>query len=244
MSLFPCSRIRRGFTLIELLVVVAIIAILAAILFPVFGRARENARRSSCQSNLKQLGLALTQYVQDYDERFPWSNRTNAADYGAGTLRNPGQLLDSYVKNRQIWRCPSDTVNSAAVNNSYFTVSYIYNDHYLNKYLSSGSRTRTGSATEPRHIAEIRNVSEVMYFADSWDANPHFLYNLKHDAAGEAFRKITGNPFTTVENVKNGHLGGGNFLYVDGHVKWMNSGKMGEEMVKGAAVKTSIFEEF
>ena len=62
---------RNGFALIELLVVIAIIAILAAILFPVFSRARENARRSSCSSNLKQIGLAAMQYVQDYDERMP-----------------------------------------------------------------------------------------------------------------------------------------------------------------------------
>jgi prepilin-type N-terminal cleavage/methylation domain-containing protein len=65
------SRKRTGFTLIELLVVIAIIAILAAILFPVFARARENARRASCQSNLKQIGLAVYQYTQDYDEKCP-----------------------------------------------------------------------------------------------------------------------------------------------------------------------------
>ena len=64
-------RFQSAFTLIELLVVIAIIAILAAILFPVFGRARENARRSSCQSNMKQVGIALMQYTQDYDERLP-----------------------------------------------------------------------------------------------------------------------------------------------------------------------------
>ena len=63
----------RGFTLIELLVVIAIIGILAAILFPVFSRARENARRTSCMSNLKQLGLAAMQYVQDYDGRYPFA---------------------------------------------------------------------------------------------------------------------------------------------------------------------------
>ena len=62
---------RSGFTLIELLVVIAIIAILAAILFPVFARARENARRTSCVSNLKQIGLGIMQYTQDYDERYP-----------------------------------------------------------------------------------------------------------------------------------------------------------------------------
>ena len=71
---------RVAFTLIELLVVIAIIAILAAILFPVFGRARENARRSSCQSNMKQIGLAFAQYTQDYDERLPLST-----DGGSGT---------------------------------------------------------------------------------------------------------------------------------------------------------------
>lgn len=66
---------RRGFTLIELLVVIAIIALLAAILFPVFARARENARRASCQSNLKQIGLSVVQYTQDYDETFPLQAR-------------------------------------------------------------------------------------------------------------------------------------------------------------------------
>jgi len=63
---------KRGFTLIELLVVIAIIAILAAILFPVFAKVREKARQTSCLSNEKQLGLAITQYVQDYDEKLPW----------------------------------------------------------------------------------------------------------------------------------------------------------------------------
>ena len=65
------QKAKRGFTLIELLVVIAIISILAAILFPVFARARENARRASCQSNMKQAGLAFMQYTQDYDERLP-----------------------------------------------------------------------------------------------------------------------------------------------------------------------------
>ena len=85
---------RTGFTLIELLVVIAIIAILAAILFPVFAKAREKARQASCQSNLKQIGLAVTMYYGDYDETLP--NRQ------AITWK-----LSPYVKNTQLWRCPS-----------------------------------------------------------------------------------------------------------------------------------------
>jgi prepilin-type N-terminal cleavage/methylation domain-containing protein/prepilin-type processing-associated H-X9-DG protein len=94
------SFVRRpsGFTLIELLVVIAIIAILASILFPVFGRARENARRSSCQSNLKQIGLAFRQYAGDYDGWTPGS--------GLGGRSWPTMILP-YVKSGQLFACPS-----------------------------------------------------------------------------------------------------------------------------------------
>ncbi len=107
---------RRGFTLIELLVVIAIIAILAAILFPVFARARENARKANCMSNVKQLGLGFQQYKQDYDETWP-------AMYWSGSRWEPypyywGGEIQPYVKNSKIFLCPSkqDTV-----------CSYIYN---------------------------------------------------------------------------------------------------------------------
>src|SRR5690606_28544578 len=84
----------KGFTLIELLVVIAIIAILAAILFPVFARARENARRASCMSNEKQLALGLLMYTQDYDERLP--------DYHGGTAPYFPDLIFPYVKSYQV----------------------------------------------------------------------------------------------------------------------------------------------
>ncbi|RYX82660.1 DUF1559 domain-containing protein [bacterium] len=97
-----CSK--KAFTLIELLVVIAIIAILAAILFPVFARARENARRSSCQSNLKQIGLGILQYTQDYDEAYPqmyaggWAGRYRWMD-----------CTTPYIKSDQLFNCPSDS---------------------------------------------------------------------------------------------------------------------------------------
>lgn len=113
---------KHGFTLIELLIVVAIIAILASILFPVFGRARENARRSTCQSNLKQLGLAFSQYIQDYDETYPYASNYGCANLG--NYRNWAPVTAPYVNGgkpmdwqegsktaHSIYTCPSDTAS-------------------------------------------------------------------------------------------------------------------------------------
>lgn len=123
------TRIHHGFTLIELLVVIAIIAILAAILFPVFAQARESARTISCLSNQKQIGTAVIMYLQDYDEKYPWSaiNLNDCAGAGRGTgcgyseymrrdlpwvnLRVTAwgwdKLIYPYVKNIQAYKCPS-----------------------------------------------------------------------------------------------------------------------------------------
>jgi len=92
---------RRGFTLIELLVVIAIIAILAAILFPVFARAREKARQTACLSNVKQIGLGLLMYAQDYDEKMPFHCG------GWGWVICWAEAIAPYTKNAQIQRCPS-----------------------------------------------------------------------------------------------------------------------------------------
>lgn len=97
---------RKGFTLIELLVVIAIIAILAAILFPVFARAREQARKANCLSNARQIALALTQYAQDYDEMLVM--RYIGPEPGTNRQRSWKDALEPYLKNADIYRCPSN----------------------------------------------------------------------------------------------------------------------------------------
>jgi prepilin-type N-terminal cleavage/methylation domain-containing protein/prepilin-type processing-associated H-X9-DG protein len=105
MTMSPLSSKKRpGFTLIELLVVIAIIAILAAILFPVFQKVRENARRASCASNLKQLGTAVTQYTQDADERYPWGGNWGAKEDQC-SLKSQ---LYPFLKTEGVFVCPSD----------------------------------------------------------------------------------------------------------------------------------------
>ena len=132
-----------AFTLIELLVVIAIIAILAAILFPVFATAREKARQTACASNMKQLGLAFLQYLQDYDEIYPGgTDMTSGAFSGNGMSWTP--QIYPYVKSRAVFACPSDTFDYAAFENakgcsstnisqmSPISYSYNFNIWYLN----------------------------------------------------------------------------------------------------------------
>jgi len=158
---------RKGFTLIELLVVIAIIAILAAILFPVFARAREQARKTACLSNLKQIGLALQMYAQDYDETYPDSQiTTNGLDgpgcthpatpyqgalhivcwgirlYYPGTGTSTKVLagyplrLNPYVKNAQLFRCPSDNLVDRWINGNERGSYYMRHAH--DAYVASG----------------------------------------------------------------------------------------------------------
>jgi prepilin-type N-terminal cleavage/methylation domain-containing protein/prepilin-type processing-associated H-X9-DG protein len=209
--------VKRGFTLIELLIVIAIIAILASILFPVFGRARENARRSSCQSNLKQLGLGVAQYSQDYDELFP-ANNAGYTPYGGianGPTASWDIVIQPYVKSTQIITCPSDS-NSVSLNVQGFGLmkrSYAMPD-YLNNDVQWWRGTNQSTVKSPSlTLLLIERINKQANAQGGWGEygfayDTDFVATNEGDSFGEASPTGVGR-----------HLGTSNFLYVDGHVK-------------------------
>ena len=155
---------RRGFTLIELLVVIAIIALLAAILFPVFARARENARKSSCSNNLKQIGLGIAQYVQDYDETMPLGRAGQNINADGSLLADAPwhAAVFPYVKSAQLFRCPSNSNNTKLARSRrpwILPVSYVSCCVNSGDFGGSGVGPIRSNTTTPTAIADITNVS-------------------------------------------------------------------------------------
>ncbi|RYX83583.1 DUF1559 domain-containing protein [bacterium] len=210
---FTNSSNSSAFTLIELLVVIAIIAILAAILFPVFARARENARRASCQSNLKQIGLGVLQYVQDYDETYPLNTRgatTGGNDYALWMVN-----IYPYVKSTQIFNCPS----GKNIQNLSFT-SPALTFAWIRSY--GMSELVTSAFNNPIKASQVGKTSEMALLGDCtftiWNS-PGRVYNANSD-------DITSAPLVPAESMAR-HLGGSNVAYMDGHVKYIPQSKMG-----------------
>lgn len=199
---FGLSR-KKGFTLIELLVVIAIIAILAAILFPVFARARENARRASCQSNLKQMGLSLLQYCQDYDEKFPIFSQ----GYNLGWAYN----MQPYIKSAQILQCPSESTGPEPSFQFPGYTDYRYN-------LGLGYEIPTG-VVRGLSLAAVTQVAQTVLLCEEVTASSE---GWSSGSAGN----LTGtglavfNTSTADPAVAQRHLDGQNYLLTDGHVKW------------------------
>ncbi len=220
------SQRRSAFTLIELLVVIAIIAILAAILFPVFARARENARRSSCQSNLKQINLGFMQYTQDYDERLP-----NSQDGGKAVIAAPGvswnyftgnsastatvnnfdmsrSSLQPYLKSSQIFICPSDSVGQTSGD------SYAGNQCVFN---ASGPAITgyTAGFASGKSLAAFDDTTRYMLLAEETTGTDGSTQGSTDDA------------YLTIGNSISGrHFDGSNVAFLDGHVKFLKVARM------------------
>jgi len=220
---------KQAFTLIELLVVIAIIAILAAILFPVFARARENARRASCLSNLKQIGLGMMMYVQDYDEKFPmaiWAtniasgtgyvSQTDSSMPGAKfqTYNNAGgtpapgnyvtwmDMIYPYVKSVQVFACPSGTVTDVP--------GYGYNTLIGNGFANG--------IPQPISLAAI-NTSAYLVVNGDGNLNSSWQY-------------LNGDSLCGIYSVTSSyyypyyfpHFDGASYSFADGHAKWYKVG--------------------
>jgi prepilin-type N-terminal cleavage/methylation domain-containing protein/prepilin-type processing-associated H-X9-DG protein len=212
---------KRGFTLIELLVVIAIISILAAILFPVFARARENARRASCMSNLKQIGLGFIMYSQDYDEKFP----RHLLGYGNPPYgpENPvgwADALQPYIKSTQVFQCPSE---STAPNSN--PASWGYTDYWMNSRLAAQSQA----------VLAVPSLTVMSGDGPSGIAYSYFDGCSLTGNAPDITCNNTTPYITMINSATNGlfgrHLDGANYAFADGHVKWEKGSILGDATV-------------
>jgi prepilin-type N-terminal cleavage/methylation domain-containing protein/prepilin-type processing-associated H-X9-DG protein len=231
---------KRGFTLIELLVVVAIIGILAAILFPVFARARESARRASCASNLKQIGLAVQMYAQDYDGRYFVTELYPAIGPPVNQLASSGywfNLLPAYTKNSQIFQCPSVS-NTPYV--PAFSAEYIWNAFgtqalsttkgngfgYKWNYNSTPTGAITVAQSEVQEPANTIMISEITSNGMQWTNQYVIPYDRGQIPVLHGGQKPPSLQCPSGQDCQppaSDYNAGGNYLFADGHVKFLTS---------------------
>jgi len=217
-----------GFTLIELRVVIAIISILSAILFPVSARARESARRASCMSNLKQIGLGMMMYVQDYDEVYPprligWQGEPPGGDWGIPnhpqTYWYWPQLLYPYTKNMQVFVCPS--TGGSASSNAVLTQNYGVNYYLIHTSSSLMRMAAVQSASTTYAIMDAGGWSITKDQASAYQ--PGFYL----PGMGTSGGTCSGASGTALADCQNGrHFLGVNMAFADGHVKWLKSSQV------------------
>ncbi len=190
---------RRGFTLIELLVVIAIISVLASILFPVFARARSKARGTACQSNMRQLGIALQMYADDADEIMPLWSLVGGSPTGGAPSAYPytwDEQVFPYYRNKQVLECPENPLGRG------------FRSYAMPRYVSGIQLGRF-----PNPVATVALFEKGMYPFGIWDdATGENVYQ-SHTAKGQpGYSEV---PF---------HHEGKNFTFIDGHVKWYTKG--------------------
>jgi len=229
---------RRAFTLIELLVVIAIIAILASILFPVFARAREQARKAACQSNLKQIGLAIAMYVQDYDETYPLGSMGYSSvqpdwyDDGNAHTAYWYSIFQPYVKSRQVFVCP--TAGKIDYSGSYGW--NICGTRYAGQ-ANDATVPGNGFGWSPNHwetptlsylkLPSVEEPASTIIIGDpssnGYNGNGLFLYPNSYNRIPVLHGGQIG-PFNESAEISiTDHTGGGNYLFADGHVKYLQA---------------------
>ncbi len=199
-----------GFTLIELLVVIAIVAILSAILFPVFGNAREKARQAACANNLRQIGMAISMYTEDYDGYFPAALKPGVAKW-AELPTFPIPAMAGYGKMpivefqsdgvQTIFRCPSMPPKARVP-----ATEMGYTDYTVNVYVFAYPGHSTPIFAAFKNLSDIQRPSEILMVADKTKTRPD----------GLAFTIASYSTFFGTN-----HSGGGNACFVDNHVEWM-----------------------
>lgn len=243
-----------GFTLIELIVVIAIIAILAAILFPVFATAREKARQSSCASNMKQLGIGLLQYQQDYDEMFPVGRC-----YVLTTCTNLGGMgwageLYPYVKSAYVFTCPDDQTVQAGGGTP---VSYAINGYVWDLQLSkigypaltlllceveganvnlTDPQEAGGQLRSPATVADNSLTCPMSGSCNvAYNITPeiHMVFGQTHDVAASKYSSDGG--------IAGVHSGNANYLLCDGHVKWLTAGQVRYNVTPASAPGSAAY---
>jgi prepilin-type N-terminal cleavage/methylation domain-containing protein/prepilin-type processing-associated H-X9-DG protein len=258
------SKRRKGFTLIELLIVIAVMGILAALLFPVFSSARERARTTACSSNMKQLGMAFMQYMQDYNRRTPnaidgaamagndkntnnkysgWTfyqifgTKDNELDPDAGAAQFDPQKgsLFPYVKSAAVYICPSDA-EGEETGQSYAANACVFNK---TKTCADGTgNVDTGTCRAGKSETRFRDPTSWMLLGEESRNRFHDAISSTDDAYINLKEGDTAynNWFSTR------HSDGGNILFLDGHIKWYKVETVKEQrfQIGGPSVPSTV----